>query len=75
MFTLSFMENTGELSLFHIAVFKDMFTALRHVRDNIPNSCGWDWAFDGDCLYTDLDKTFTDAAGNLYVGCYAIGLD
>ena len=53
----------------------DMFAALRFVRDNIPGSHAWDWAFDGDTLYTDLHKTWTDDAGRLYQGGYAICLD
>jgi hypothetical protein len=74
MFTLTFMEDTGSLPLFHLAVFDDMFTALRHVQAFIPGSHGWDWGFDGDTLYTEHDKTFTDAAGHLFRGSYSIGL-
>lgn len=75
MFTLTFCDISGNLPLFNIAVFDDMFAALRWVRENIHNSAGWDWAFDGDCLYTDLNKTFTDAGGRLYSGAYGISLN
>lgn len=75
MFTLTFMDSEGALPLFNLAVFDDMFIALRWVRDNIPGSYAWDWGFDGDCLFTGHDKTYTDRAGNLYTGGYGIMLN
>lgn len=75
MFVIAFVDISGNLPLFNLARFDDMFAALRFVRDNIPGSHTWDWAFDGDTLYTDLHKTWTDDAGRLYQGGYAICLD